>query len=231
MSSHKTVFLLDVDNTLLDNDTVIDDLKRHLSQEFKPDRQEHYWRIFDEHRSKYGYADYLGALQQYRIEHECDPHFMKISLYLLSYAFADRLYPASLEVIKRLGQWGPTVILSEGDVVFQPHKVHRSGLFEAVEGRVLIYIHKDCRLKDIQTEYPADRYVMVDDRLHILTAVKKSWGQRITTIFARQGHHAQKPVVASLPAADITIDSIEDLLHMDPSELGITEPSAAHTAF
>jgi len=215
MSSQPVVFLLDVDNTLLDNDRVIADLKQHLSREFQADRQQHYWKIFDERRAKLGFADYLGALQQYRSEHECDPHFMKISRFLLEYPFDKRLYPESLAVIERLDKMGTTVILSEGDVVFQPHKVHRSGLFDAVDGRVLIYIHKDCQLGNVQDHYPAAHYVMVDDRLQILTAAKKKLGHNLTTVFARQGHHAFAAEAESLPPADMTIQSIGELLHFD----------------
>ena len=181
------VFLLNVDNTLLDNDRIIADLKDHLTQAFGVDRQERYWAIFERHREELGYADYLGALQRYRAENPRDPNFVCTSYYLLDYPFAKRLFPGSLDVIKRLGEWGPTVILSDGNVVFQPHKVERSGLYKAVEGRVLIYIHKEQNLDDVENRYPAEHYVLVNDKLRILTAVKKVWGSRVTTIFPRRG--------------------------------------------
>jgi FMN phosphatase YigB (HAD superfamily) len=215
--SSKIAFLLDVDNTLIDNDSIIGDLKRHLAKEFTPDHQEHYWRIFDEHRAKYGFADYLGTLQRYRTEHECDPHFIKISLFLLEYPFADRLFPSSLKVIEHLGRQGTTIVYSEGDAVFQPHKVKCSGLYDAVEGRVLIYVKKNCRLDDVRKHYPAEHYVVVDDRLEILTELKKGSGGQITTIFVRQGHHARAKNVASLPPADATVESIGELLTFDRS--------------
>ena len=210
------VFLLDVDNTLLDNDRIIADLKRHLTQAFGAERQERYWAIFEKLRMELGYTDYLGALQRYRDENPRDPHFVQLSLYLLDYPFASRLYPGALEGIERLRDWGRTVILSDGDVVFQPRKIERSGLFEAVEGHVLIYIHKEEALDEVEKQYPASHYVLVDDKLRILTAVKKSWGPRLTTVFPRQGHYAHDPkALAAYPPADITIERIGDLIQYD----------------
>src|SRR5512140_1539317 len=191
------VFLLDVDNTLLDNDRVIEDLKDHLTQAFGVERQQRYWAIFEKHREELGYADYLGALQRYRAENPRDPNFLRISYYLLDYPFASRLYPGSLDVIEHLSAWGPTVILSDGDVIFQPRKVQRSGLYDAVEGRALIYIHKEQELDDVAERYPARHYVLVDDKLRILAAVKKAWGSRVTTVFPRQGHYARDPIPIS----------------------------------
>jgi FMN phosphatase YigB (HAD superfamily) len=215
-----SVFLIDVDNTLLDNDRVIADLNRHLSEAFGAKRQERYWAIFEELRAELGYADYLGALQRYRSENPRDPNFLEISSYLIDYPFANRLFPGSLDALEHLGAFGPTVILSDGDVVFQPRKVRRSGLHEAVEGRVLIYIHKEEELDDVEKRFPARHYVLVDDKLRILTAVKKVWGARLTTVFPRQGHYALDPkVVASNPPADITIERIGDLVKYDRPRL------------
>ena len=210
------VFLLDVDNTLLDNDAVERDLRHHIEESFGAECQERYWQIFEQLRARLGYADYLGALQQYRIEHPRDPHLIEISLFLVDYPFADRLYPGALDLIRRLRRrWG-TVILSDGDVVFQPRKVARSGLLEAVDGHALIYIHKERELDDVETRYPALRYVLVDDKLRILAAVKKGWGSRVTTVFPRQGHYALDPeALAGYPPADVTLDSIGDLLRFD----------------
>jgi hypothetical protein len=214
------VFLLDVDNTLLNNDAVAADLKRHLTAAFGPEREQRYWVLFEQLRNQLGYADYLGALQQYRIENPHDPQLLKISSYLVDYPFANRLYPQSLDVIERLSAWGPTVILSDGDVVFQPRKVERSGLFEAVAGRVLIYIHKEQELADVERRYPAKHYVLVDDKLRILSAVKKVWGSRLTTVFPRQGHYARDTkALAGYPAADISVENIGDLLKYDLSQI------------
>jgi hypothetical protein len=210
------VFLLDVDNTLLDNDRIIADLKQHLTQAFGVERQERYWKIFEQRRAELGYADYLGALQRYRDENPSDPNFLEVSIYLLEYSFGNRLYSGALNVIEHLGRWGPTVILSDGDVIFQPRKVERSGLYEAVEGRALIYIHKEQQLDDVEKRYPARRYVLVDDKLRILTAVKKIWGSRVTTVFPRQGHYANDPqALAAYPPADVAIEGIGDLLRYD----------------
>ncbi len=221
MRSHDLVFLLDVDDTLLDNDRVEQDLRRHLEAAFGAERQARYWEIFERLRSELGYADYLGALQRYRLENLRDPHLLSISLFLVNYPFADRLYPGALEVIRRLRAQGPVVILSDGDVVFQPRKVERSGLWSAVDGQVLIYIHKEEMLADVEERYPARHYVMVDDKLRILAEMKKIWGERLTTVFPRQGHYALDPkIVARYPAADVTVERIGDLLEMEPSRFG-----------
>jgi FMN phosphatase YigB (HAD superfamily) len=215
-TKHPVVFLLDVDNTLLDNDRVVADLMRHLEREVGPERQQRYWAIFEELREELGYADYLGALQRYRVEHPRDPHLLTVSYFLVNYPFANRLFPNALDVVEHLRAWGPTVILSDGDVVFQPRKVERSGLFEAVDKNVLIYIHKEVELEDVERRYPAERYVLVDDKLRILDAVKKVWGSKVTTVFPRQGHYAKDPkVLESYPAADVTIERIGELLDHD----------------
>src|SRR5438477_3920244 len=190
---HPVVFLVDVDNTLIDNDHIAADLKRHLEQEVGHERQERYWALFEELRTELGYADYLGALQRYRVEHPRDPHVLTVSSFMVNYPFANRLYPNSLDVLERFRGWGPTVILSDGDAVFQPRKIERSGLRDAVEGNVLIYIHKERELDDVEQRYPADHYVLVDDKLRILTAVKRVWERRVTTVFTRQGHYAHDP--------------------------------------
>jgi FMN phosphatase YigB (HAD superfamily) len=213
MNTRDVVFLVDVDNTLLDNDRVELDLKAHLRNAFGIDAQARYWEIFEQLRTELGYADYLGALQRYRVEHLRDPQLLKASLFLVDYPFANRLYPASLEVIERLRSRATTVILSDGDVVFQPRKIERSGLWDAVDGAVLIYIHKEQMLDDVEKWYPARHYVMLDDKLRILAAMKSVWQERVTTVFVRQGHYANDPVIlASFPPADITIQSIGELL-------------------
>jgi phosphoglycolate phosphatase-like HAD superfamily hydrolase len=213
------VFLFDVDNTLLDNDRVAADLREYLTQEVGRGRQEQYWRIFEELRSELGYADYLGALQRYRVQHPREPRLLAISSYLVNYPFADRLYPGALDALKHVGGFGPTVILSDGDVVFQPLKVERSGISAAVEGRVLIYIHKEAELDDVERRHPAAHYVLVDDKVRILAAVKERWGDRLTTVFPRQGHYAHAPDVARHPAPDVTIDRIAELASYDAPTL------------
>ncbi len=211
----KVVFLIDVDNTLLDNDHVADDLKRHLTREVGAERQERYWALFEQLRQELGYADYLGALQRYRVEHPHEPHLLEVSRYLVNYPFANRLYPGSLDVIEYLSQFGTPVILTDGDVVFQPRKIECSGLFEAVEGRVLLYIHKEQELAEVERLFPADHYVLIDDKIRILATAKKVWGDRLTTVFPRQGHYALAPDVANYPRADITIERIGELIGYD----------------
>jgi FMN phosphatase YigB (HAD superfamily) len=216
----RVVSLFDVDNTLLDNDRVGADLRRHLTHALGPERQQRYFAIFEALRAELGYADYLGALQRYRVENPREPNILEVSAYLVDYPFANRLFPGSLDVIERFRAWGPVVILSDGDVVFQPRKIERSGLKDAVEGNVLVYIHKEKELDDVVRRFPADHYVLVDDKLRILTAVKKAWGSRVTTVFPRQGHYARDPeVLASCPPADVTVERISDLLACDESAL------------
>ncbi|HXO37070.1 MAG TPA: HAD family hydrolase [Candidatus Acidoferrum sp.] len=208
------VFLFDVDNTLLDNDRVTADLRRHLEQQVGPERQQRYWDFFEQIRTELGYADYLGALQRYRQEYPRDPSLLTVSRFLINYPFATRLYPDSLDAVEHVRQWGPAVVLSDGDVVFQPRKVERSGIYEAVNGNVLIYIHKEEELDDVERRFPADHYVLIDDKLRILSEVKKIWGSKVTTVFPRQGHYALDPkILAAYPPADISIDRIGDLLN------------------
>ena len=216
----RVVFLFDVDNTLVDNDRVAADLQRHLVSEIGAAGAQEYWCIFEELRTELGYADYLGALQRYRAEHPRAPHLLCVSDFFINYPFAERLFPDAIKAIEHVQQWGPAVILSDGDVVFQPLKVSRSGLDDAVAGRVLIYVHKEQELDDVEHRYPAEHYVLVDDKLRILAAVKKFWGSRVTTVFVRQGHYATDPeILAKYPAADISIEGIGDLLRYQLPEL------------
>jgi len=212
----QTVFLIDVDNTLLDNDRIQADLKRHLEREFGAACRDRYWAILEQLFSDLGYRDYLGALQRYRVEHPKDIHLLSMSSYLVDYPFANRLYPGALDVLEQFRSWARTVILSDGDVVFQPRKVERSGISEAVEGNVLIYIHKEEELEDVEQRHPAHHYILVDDKPRILAAVKEIWRDRVTTVLPRQGQYANdREVVASLPAADLTVERIGDLLAYD----------------
>ena len=213
---HPMVFLVDVDNTLLDNDGIQQDLKDHLERAYGPDARDRYWRILEDLFSELGYRDYLGALQRFRVEQPREVELLSMSSYLIDYPFAGRLFPSALKVLKRLAGFGPTVILSDGDVVFQPHKVERAGLSDAVDGRVLIYIHKEEALDDVERRFPAEHYVVIDDKLRILTAVKRFWQDRVTTVFPRQGSYARDPqMVGAFPPADVTIERIGDLLSRD----------------
>lgn len=220
MADTNVVFLFDVDNTLLDNDRVTEHLKRHLEQQVGHERQQCYWEFFEQLRSELGYADYLGALQRYRLAYPRDPGLLTVSHFLVNYPFATRLYPDSLDVIEHVQQWGQAVVLSDGDVVFQPLKIDRSGIWEAVDGKVLIYIHKEQELDEVEKHFPAAHYVLIDDKLRILDAVKKIWGAKVTTVFPRQGHYAHDPkVLASYPPADVSVDRIGDLLNYDLARL------------
>ena len=210
------VFLFDVDNTLLDNDRVQSDLGEYLEDSFGEAARKHYWAIFEELREELGYADYLGALERYRRDELHDPSVLRMANWLVDYPFANRVYPGALYAVRHAAQWGTPVILSDGDAVFQPRKVERSGLWEMFDSRVLIYIHKEQELDDVERLYPAKHYVLIDDKLRILDAVKKLWGERVTTVFPRQGHYATDPEeVRRYPPADISIESIADLAGHD----------------
>jgi hypothetical protein len=216
MTPNETVFLFDVDNTLLDNDRVTADLRRFLEREVGAKRNARYWEIFEDLRRELGYADYLGALQRYRVENPYESHLLALSTYLVNYPFANRLFPNSLDVLEHCKKLGPVVILTDGDVVFQPRKIERSGLFEAVEGNILIYIHKEQELTDVERRYPSRHYVLIDDKLRILTAIKEIWGERVTTVFPKQGHYAlDADETSKYPMADIEIERIGDLLKHD----------------
>jgi hypothetical protein len=214
------VFLFDVDNTLIDNDRVQAHLKEHLQQTYGAATRDRYWEILEDLRNELGYVDYLGALERYRVEELHRPEVLRMSSWLVDYPFADRLYAGALDAVKHVQQWGTPVILSDGDAVFQPRKVERSGLWHAFDGRILIYIHKEQELDDVERLYPAGHYVLIDDKLRILSAVKEIWGERVTTVFPKQGHYAfDSKALAEYPPADIELAKIGDLLTYDLSAL------------
>lgn len=216
---HEIFFLFDVDNTLLDNDRVQADLDAHISYEYGTDARDRYWAIFEDLRGELGYADYLGALERYRLEELHDPRILRMSNWLVDYPFNDRLYPGALDAVKTVRSWAPSAILSDGDAVFQPRKVQRSGLWHAFDGHVLIYIHKEEELDDVERFYPAKHYVMIDDKLRILAKMKELWGERVTTVFPKQGHYATDPkILAEYPHGDIQIDHIGELARFELSD-------------
>jgi len=216
----RTVFLFDVDNTLIDNDRVAADLKRHLKETVGEGCEQRYWDIFEKLRTELGYADYLGALQRYRVEQPREPKLLAVSYFMINYPFANRLYPESLDAVEHAKQLGRAAILSDGDVVFQPRKVDRSGLYDMFEGHVLIYVHKEAELADVEAKYPAEHYVMVDDKVRLLAAMKEYWGNRVTTVFPRQGHYAlDEKLVAQYPKPDITLERIGELQNYSLEQL------------
>lgn len=215
-----TVFLFDVDNTLLDNDRVKSDLKEKVVQDFGQEACNRFWAIYEEQRKKHIYADFIGTLERFRLEHLYDPKALRLSLWMMHYPFADRLFPDALAVVRHVSQWGLPVILTDGDGVFQPYKLERSGLWNAFDGRVLGYVQKDQELEAIAQAFPARHYILVDDKLKLLNAVKGIWGNRVTTIFVKQGHYANDPkVLASEPAADVSIDRVGELMMHDFSAI------------
>jgi FMN phosphatase YigB (HAD superfamily) len=217
---HPVVFLVDVDNTLLDNDGIQQDLKDHLGQTYGPAARDRYWRILEDLMVELGYRDYIGALQKFRVENPREIELLSMSSFLMDYPFANRLYPHALEVLQRLRSMGTTVLLTDGDVVFQPRKVEHAGLGKVADGDVLVYIHKEEALEDVERRFPATHYVLVDDKLRILDAIKKIWGARVTTVMPRQGQYAHDAkVLSALPSADVTIGHIGDLLDYDLARL------------
>ena len=210
---HDVVFLFDVDNTLLDNDRVQHDLSDHLVEHYGQAARDRYWALFEDLRSTLGYADYLGTLQRYRLEDLHNPKVLRIANWLADYPFADRLYPHAIDVVRHVSGWGPAVILSDGDAAFQPRKVERAGLWQAFNDNVLIYVHKEQSLDDVERLYPARRYVMIDDKLRILDAMKRQWGDPVTTVFPRQGHYAlDQAEIRKYRAADLSVDAIGEML-------------------
>ena len=220
MAMDDIVFLVDVDNTLLDNDQLISDLMEHIASEYGPGSRDRYAQILETVRTRLGYVDYLGALQQYRLEHLDVQGLLGMSSFLIDYPFAQRLYPQALQVLAHLQSMGETVILSDGDVVFQPRKIQKSGIWDAVDGRVLIYVHKEQMLQSVEQRYPARHYVMVDDKLRILDALRTQWQDRVTTVFPRQGHYAHDTAaIAGFAPADVTVENIAELLNYDAGDL------------
>jgi hypothetical protein len=220
MTTHDIVFLFDIDNTLVDNDHVQADLKQHLATTYGPEARDRYWEILEQLRTELGYVDYLGALERYRLEALHRPEILRMSNWMIDYPFADRVYPGAMDAVRHVRQWGLPVVLSDGDAVFQPRKVERSGIWNEFEGRVLIYIHKEEELDDVERLYPARHYVLIDDKLRILTTSKKVWGDRVTTIFPKQGHYALDPaVLTQYPPADVELAAIGDLKKYDLKQL------------
>lgn len=225
------VFLFDVDNTLFDNDRMSDDLFNHIGREFGPAARKRYLEIYEELRKELGYADYLGALERYRLEKMHDPRFLSVSNWLIEYPFPRRVFPGALKVIEQCRRWGKAVILSDGDAVFQPRKVDKSGLWKGFGGNVLIFVHKERELDWVEKFYPAKHYVMVDDKLRLLQAIKDIWHDRVTTVFVQQGHYANdKAATAQYTSADVSIRRIADMLHMKKSDLLPRQRAASQSA-
>ena len=221
----EVVFLLDVDNTLLDNDRFGADLGARLEQSFGANQRDRYWAIFAALREELSYADYIAALQKFRVGLDDDPDLLQMSSFMLEYPFADRLYPRALEAIAHLGTLGSPVVLSDGDVVFQPRKIQRSGIWNAVQGRVLIEVHKELALDAMRRRYPARHYVMIDDKPQLLSAMKRSLGEKLTTVFVRQGHYAaQSADMVIDPPLDLEIGRIGDLLDRELFDFSAASP-------
>lgn len=219
-ATHKVVFLFDVDNTLLDNDRFKSDIGQHVQQTFGEAARDRFWALYEEQRAKHNYVDLLGTLERFRLEHIEDPNALRLANWLLDYPFIERLYPDALGVVRHVRQWGLPVILTDGDGVFQPHKLERAGLWDAFGGHVLNYIHKETELLAVRRAYPAEHYVLIDDKLNLLDAVKCTWAERVTTVFSRQGHYASNAkTLTGLAPADIEIDRIADLMEHDFSAL------------
>lgn len=223
------VFLLDVDNTLLDNDQVQADLDAHIGKLFGADAAKTYWGLYETLREKLGYADYLGAIQQFRLECDDEVRAQDLAAWLLAYPFGERLYPGALDAIAHLSRLGECVVLSDGDVVLQPRKISVSGIARAVGDRVLIYVHKERMLDDVARRFPAQHYVMVEDKLRVLHGMKRRWRERLTTVFVSQGHYANDPAARKeYPPAQIELGGIRELCDLDAGAfLSPSEPAEA----
>lgn len=219
VSARATTFLVDVDDTLLDNDRIREDLERHLDRAYGPDARADYWTIQERRFVELGYRDYLGAVQEWWESESWDPRLLAVSEYLLEYPFADRLYPRALDVLARLRDTGTTVVLTDGDAILQPRKVARAGVSAVVDG-VLVYVHKEEALDDVERRYSSQRYVLVDDKVRILAAAKRHWGDRVTTVLPLQGQFANDAdLVAAHPSPDLTVAAVSDLLDLDLQDL------------
>ncbi len=214
-----TVFLFDVDNTLFDNDRFRQDLRERLQTAHGDGASARYWEIMDELSAELGYMDYVGALERLRVEDPHDLAIFRTANWLLDYPFADRLYPHALEAVEHVRKWGSPVILSDGDAILQPRKILRSGLWDAFDGDVLIYVHKEKELEDVARRHPAAHYALIDDKTRILAAVKLAWGDRVTTVFPRQGHYAREEPPRDPASVDRTIETIGDMLDQDWSRV------------
>ena len=222
LNAASTAFLLDVDTTLLDNDRFAADLGDRVESCFGAAQRARYWDIFAQRRTALGLADYLGSLQEFRVGLDDDPQLLDMSQFLLEYPFTSRLFPRALEAIAHLRTLGSPIVLSDGDIVFQPRKIQRSGIWDAVEGRVMIYLHKEKVLDHMQRRFPAKHYVMVDDKANLLAAMKSVLGGQLTTVFVRQGHYALAAESNSVvPAPDLVIERIADLLNHNSTDFKV----------
>jgi len=219
------VFMLDVDNTLLDNDRFAADLAQRLDDDFGKPERERYWSIYAEERARLGYADYLGALQAFRTGADDAPALLLMSQFILDYPFHERVYPRALAALQHLRRLGTTAIITDGDVVFQPRKVQRSGLWDSVEARVLITLRKERRIELIEQRFPAAHYVMIDDKPRLLSAMKQILAHRLTTVFVRQGHYATESEGKHVDCApDLSIKRIGDLCEFSMDDFRVAGP-------
>ncbi|WP_158744178.1 HAD family hydrolase [Acidisphaera sp. L21] len=213
METAPLVFLVDVDNTLLDNDQFQDALKAHIAKVSGPAARDRYWEIQEHLFHSLGYRDYLGAFQTYRLERPEDVDAIWLSLFVVDFPYATLLYPGALELIAALRKLGRVVALTDGDAVFQPRKLQGAGLIEPLDRHIMICVHKEAEVAEIERRYPAERYVVIDDKIRLLTAFKKVWGNKVMTVFPRQGQFGlDTKVIAANPPADIDVDRIAQLL-------------------
>jgi FMN phosphatase YigB (HAD superfamily) len=222
LSGGEVVFLLDVDNTLLDNDRFATDLGDRLQRSFGAAQRDRYWDIFSRRREALGLADYLGSMQDFRAGLDDHAELLRMSEFLLEYPFTSRLFPGALEAVAHLRTLGKPVVLSDGDIIFQPRKIQRSGICSSVEGRVLIYLHKEKVIDHVQQRYPAAHYVMVDDKTKLLAAMKSTLGSKLSTVFVRQGHYALAPEsAAATPPPDLVIERIAELKNLSLTDFKV----------
>ncbi len=219
---HSPVFLLDVDNTLLDNDQVRTQLEAAVTDAVGPARATRLWEIYEAVREELDFVNFPETLE--RFSRECDEVAClgRLSSILYGFPFAECLYPGALQAIHHVKSLGLPVILSDGDQLFQRYKIRAAGLETAVDGRVLVYVHKEQSTDDIRKRYPATHYVMVDDKPRIHTAMKAVLGDQVTTVMVCQGKYAADPAQHDYPDPDVTLDSIQDLVQLTAAQLSVS---------
>jgi hypothetical protein len=201
------VFLLDVDNTLLDNDRAKEDMAARVEDLVGAERAARWWELYEQVRQETDVVDYPRTLTRYRAVFPDEPRFPHLADFILGLPYAGYVYPGALETLTYLRTLGTTVIVSDGDAVYQAAKIARAGLAAAVDDHVLIFLHKEGRIEDVRQRYPAEHYLLIDDKLRILARLKGILGDLVTTLHVAQGHYASSER-GIYPAADLEVPSI-----------------------
>ena len=213
---HKLVFLIDLDNTILDNDGVKQDIEAKMLEILGERLAERFWHYYEAVRKDLDYIDFFETMMRLRDENPTDAAVVdEATGTLMDWDFCPRLYPRAIETVLHLKSLGLPLVLSDGDPVFQPMKIHQCGVTQAVDGRVLIFVHKERFLPAVQARFRAERYVLIDDKPGILMRSKAALGDRLTTVHVLQGKYATDPKLAVDYTPDIVVPNFSDLLTYD----------------